>query len=534
MKPLASSIAVAFGIANLYLLFLTGPLVSPQHQLIFHLPGSPGALFASALLDLFLLTAVLAGLLRWARKHRTAELRLYAFLLFPLPWALLETVASFSGVPASLWATWTTGLFAVAGIGCVALRAGALLPRFRRLRPVLRVLLSFVALSGVVVLGHLVWLSWKVRDLNPPFASAIPTHAAPRAATAGSGSPRVVWIILDELSFRQVYGHRLAGLSLPNFDRLASESTLFPDAVATAQYTRVAVPSLLTGLPLSATQPSADGHHLLLHRRGQPGWHPFRPEDTVFGDAVADGLPTGIAGWYEPYCRLLPAVLDRCFWTYTDNIPGDLSPAASAVQDSLQLPKTAMLWLLHLAGAGPGVPSLDARDVAQHAGDYRALVAAGDDLLEHQTSGLQLLHMPVPHPWGFYDRRTGGFPGHRTSYLDNLALADAYLGHLRALLEQQGTWDSTDIVIMGDHGWRTDEVWSHSGFWTPEEIAASKGAAATDSPAVIVKLHGQHTPAIARGRFEAVRTRALIDALLARRFGTAQDLERWTAQTSSE
>ena len=533
MKRLASSAAVAFAIANLYLLFLTGPLVSPGHQLIFHLPGSGAALFASAILDLIAFSVGLTALLFWARSHPVAELWLYAVLLLPLPWVLVETVAGFSGTPASLWATEASGLLGLIGFAYLAPRARALLPRLRHTLSLLRVVLSFVALSGVLILGQLVWLGWEARGLNPPFASAVPAQAASRPTRSENGSPRVVWIILDELSFRQVYSHRFAGLALPNFDRLAAEATLFPDALAAAQYTRVAVPSLLTGLPISATVPTADGHHLLFRRRGQPGWKVLQPKNTVFGDAVAAGLPTGVAGWYEPYCRILPAVLDRCFWTYSDDIPGGLSPNISSLRNALQLPATLILRLLNRVGLASHVPSRGSRDVEQHANDYRALLAAGDDLLRDQSSGLQLLHMPIPHPWGFYDRHTHDFPNHRTSYIDNLALADAYLGHVRSLLEQQGSWDTTDVIIMGDHGWRTRAVWRHSGFWTLEEDAASQGAAATDAPAMIVKLHGQHTPAMAPAHFDAVRTRALIDALLDGRLNTCQDLVRWAAQPRS-
>ncbi len=529
MRPLLSSAAVAFAAVNLYLLFLAGPLVSPQHQLIFHLPGSATALFVPVILDLVFATAVIGALLLWARRYPRAELLLYAALLLPLPWTLVRTVTDFSGTPASPASLWFTSLFAVFTFLCVAFRARRILPGFARLRPALDTLLSFIALSGLVIFTQLLWLGWKTRDLNPLFVSQVDARVAGTPATVQGGSPFVVWIILDELSYRQVYGHRFAGLALPNFDRLASESTVFPQTTAAAEYTRIAVPALLTGLPIRATVPSADGRQILIHQHGERGFRPLQPVDTVFGDAVAAGLPTGVAGWYEPYCRILPAVLDRCFWTYSDNLPGGLSPSASLLENAVRAPVAAIadgLQTMGLRGGGAD----GARDVQQHERDYRALLAAGDGMLLRQTSGLLLLHMPVPHPWGFYDRRTQRFPGHRTSYLDNLALADAYLGHVRTLLEQGGRWDPADVIVMGDHGWRTGAVWRHSGFWTAEEAAASTGEAPVDAPAVIVKLHGQKTAAIAGSRFDAVRTRALIDALLARRLNTAGDVERWAAQ----
>ena len=524
MRSLGWSAAVAFAIANLYLLFLTGPLVSPERQLIFHLPGSAVALFAPVILDLLAATAVLTALLHWARRHRRAELVLYALLLLPLPWTMVLTVASFAGQPAALWLRSLTAGLALACIAVVLLRSRSLERPFGRVRRGLRTLLSFVALSGFVILGQLFWLGWKARDLNPPFVAHAATHAVP------PGAPRVVWIIFDELSYRQLYGHRFTGLALPNFDRLASQATVFTTAFAAAQYTRVAVPSLLTGEALTATVPTSDGRHILLHTRGHSGWHALDPQQTVFGDAAAAGLPTGIAGWYEPYCRVLPGVLDQCFWTYSDNIPGDLSAYGSVAANALRPPLDGLLRVAQTVGIGAGRPSADARDVEQHAADYRALYAAGDCLLTGQNAGLILLHMPIPHPWGFYDRRAHTFPGHRTSYLDNLALADAYLGHVRALLEQHGSWDATDLVIMGDHGWRTASVWRNSGFWTSEENVASQGTAAVDPPAVLVKLHGQQQSLNDAHPFDTVRTRALINALLARKITTPQQLQQWIAQ----
>ena len=70
MRALASQAAVAFAIANFYLLYLTGPLVSPGHQLVFHLPGSAAVLFVPALLDLLGLTLALLLALRAAEPHQ--------------------------------------------------------------------------------------------------------------------------------------------------------------------------------------------------------------------------------------------------------------------------------------------------------------------------------------------------------------------------------------------------------------------------------------------------------------------------------
>ena len=58
----------------------------------------------------------------------------------------------------------------------------------------------------------------------------------------------------------------------------------------------------------------------------------IRAGDTIFQQALADGYETGIAGWYNPYCRILPSVLDRCFWRYRDP-----ESAGSTVKESLAM-----------------------------------------------------------------------------------------------------------------------------------------------------------------------------------------------------
>ncbi len=540
MKAFASDAAVALAIVSLYLLYLTGPLVSPQHELIFHLPGNAAVLFAAAILDTLLLTLLLALLLLWARSHPRLQLVLWAALLLPLPAVLLSTVAAFAGHPARLWLLGVLLACAAAAFLVTLARLDALVLPFRRVHLALTTAFTLLSFGGLFLFGQLLWNGWQTRHLNPPFVAL--AHApAPSGAGAGKGQvregnpsqSRVVWVILDELSYDQIFSHRQPGLALPNFDRLAAGSAVLTHTEAAAEYTRIAVPSLLTGLPLAETAPTADGRHLLLELRKPLHWQPLNPADTVFADALHSGLATGIAGWYEPYCRLLPAVLNRCFWTYHDDLPEGLSAEGSLAANALA-PLRAVVQGVRLLGntMHPASKADEAGqlDVQNHAADYRELLFAGDRLLQAQNAGLLLLHMPIPHPWGFYDRRTGHFPDHRTSYLDNLVLADLYIGHLRQLMKADGSWDRTTLIVMGDHGWRTSAVWRNSGFWTAEEERASQGGTLVDRPAVFIKFAGQQIPARIDAPFAAFRTRALIDAVLEGKLANPNDLQHWIQQ----
>jgi hypothetical protein len=141
--------------------------------------------------------------------------------------------------------------------------------------------------------------------------------------------------------------------------------------------------------------------------------------------------------------------------------------------------------------------------------------------------------MPIPHPNGLYNRHTQSFITRRPSYLDNLALCDLYLAHVRQKLERLGAWDKTTLVLMGDHSWRVQLLWAHFPAWTAEEQIASDGAQFDDRPAYIVKLPHQTTPAQIEFPFAASRTRELLDNLLTGRITTSQQLAEW-AQLASQ
>jgi arylsulfatase A-like enzyme len=164
--------------------------------------------------------------------------------------------------------------------------------------------------------------------------------------------------------------------------------------------------------------------------------------------------------------------------------------------------------------------------------DYMDLEARSQELLRDRSYGFVLLHLPVPHPWGIYDRHTGKFTtASSSSYTDNLALADKCLAGIRQTLEQTGQWDSSTVVVMGDHGWRTKQEWKTSSFWTHEDEVASHGGQYDPRPAYLVKLPNQTTAGRVDTPYQTVNTRKLFDAIMAHQINTPADLTAW-AQTA--
>jgi hypothetical protein len=170
-------------------------------------------------------------------------------------------------------------------------------------------------------------------------------------------------------------------------------------------------------------------------------------------------------------------------------------------------------------------------DAEQHIFDYVALEKAADRILDDQSVGFALLHLPVPHPDGIYDRTTDAFALKNSTYIDSLALADKLMGHIRSKLEQNDQWDTSTIIVMADHSWRT-MFWKILPEWTKEEQMASRGGEFDDRPIYIVKLPDQHAASRIDAPFAAVNTRRLLDALLSQKIRSKEDLSAWVKQTT--
>jgi hypothetical protein len=529
MKLLEHPAITAFGVATILLLSQLMMLASPTHTLFYHLSGPVSAVAAPVLLIFSCIWLLLTLLLRLGSRFIWLDVCLWSTLGVALPWRLVQTwfyIYSLHQIShlANLAAA---SLFLSAPVATLAVRSRAI-TLFRFAKRVAVTLLSFIALSGLLLFAEALGFAWQARDLNAPQALHQPEAGEMTRAHRG----RIVWVVFDELSHRQVYEHRYAGLELPAFDRLATEATVFTHTVPAGNETAIVLPSFITGLPLDKIRTSARGWHLEMHNTSIQAWQQLDPHDTVFQDALNAGYSTAVVGWYNPYCRILPQVLDRCFWTYHGLLPGGIFPGQSIAWNTEQ----PMLHYLRAFGAlvhRSRHYDDSSTGTAFHQQDYNELYAAGDRLLDDPSVNFVLLHMPIPHPGGIYNRHTHSFVTTRPSYVDNLALCDIYLAHVRQKLEQDGTWDKTTLVLMGDHSWRVPLLWANSPVWTQEEQIASDGAQFDDRPAYVVKLPHQTSPGRIETPFAALRTRELFDNLLSGRITTPRQLDDWAQQAKS-
>jgi hypothetical protein len=484
------------------------------------LDGSADAVYVPALTDLLLLSGLIFGLFVAVRGRPRIRRAFWSGACCFLPLIALRNVCFLTD----------TAFSHQAKIACFCVCCGLTLvlavfvtpETFERIRKVFHAALLILALPAAVTFGQAAWFGVQARHLNQVQTQ----QAAARMVNVRSVRPRgrIIWIVLDELAHRQLFLHRPQGLPLPEFDRWRATSTLFTEVVPAGMYTKIALPSLMTGKPLKDVVSNAEGQARVVNQDGSTRF--FSEQDTVFADAAARGYQSAIAGWYIPYCRMLPTAIQSCFWTSRSTRNEMYS--AETIEANLVTP-LGYFWN-EVSGfflRSSAVTRDENNDAARHIEDFVRLNDAADGILTQPQYNFVLLHMPIPHPRGIYDRRRKTFAPGRSSYVDNLALADAYLGHVRRVLEARKEWDDATVLVMGDHAWRTTLLWERTQPWSAEDEEASEGEDADNRPAYLVKLPEQHEGATIETEFRAVRTRALLDELMQGEIQTSAQLESW-------
>jgi len=325
---------------------------------------------------------------------------------------------------------------------------------------------------------------------------------------------RIIWIVFDELSQDQMLDHRQPGISLPSLDRFRSQSVMFSDVQPAGYYTELVLPSLLWGKTVTAERSDLAGN--LFVKTSTHRWQPFPADQSIFALAQQAGWSTGVAGWYNPYCRTYAPWLDWCAWTLRSAIPGNYLQG-----ESLWWNVNAPLVRVEskLAGRKYRVPS----SAEIHAADYNELMQWAHELIDDENIGFVFLHLPLPHPGGFYDRRTGRL-GVSGSYLDNLVLTDRSLGKLMQWIGETDLASQTSVIICGDHSWRVP-LWRISPMWTKEDERVS-GGRFDPRPVLMVHFAGETAPKVVSQPFPALREHDLVGTLLHSPM-TATELDRW-------
>jgi hypothetical protein len=305
-------------------------------------------------------------------------------------------------------------------------------------RPALRAIRGLALVASplaVISLAHALWMFLELAA-GPVWyrVDAEPLKGIPPSLR------RVVWLVFEELDQRITFEARPAGLELPELDRLRRESLYADAARPPAGTTDVSMPALITGRPVVAVAPMNPNELDLTFADGRVVRWSKHP--TVFSRARVLGYDTAVIGWQLPYPRVLAGSLGAAEWR-----PSVAYEQARGATFSQALGNQ---W-------GSLAPPLHARRL--HSQRFAELADLAIRTAIDSRFGLVLLHLPVPHPPGIYDRATSrittrNFTRDAQGYLDNLALADRVVGELRRSLGRAGLGDRTWIVVSSAQWWR--------------------------------------------------------------------------------
>lgn len=469
-------------------------LITPSHPDFYHWRLPMNTVFGGAAIDL-ILACLLCGAALWLLERFDAEGH-------TVLWAVVAIILA---IHVGGFATWIDGGFAtlIKAVTLAFIILGPLAwlwlrPWYgKRAVPVFRGSLVMMGFCIFWVLPELVYMAVnpEPHDVQKLVRTVPPVRAPQR---------RIVWILFDELSQDQIFDHRQPGISLPQLDHFRSQSVMFSDVQPAGYKTEDVLPSLLWKKEIRDIRSNLRGD---LSVKTSDGWRRMPAEQTLFADAQREGWSTGVAGWYNAYCRTYAQSLDWCAWVGRFTIPGNYSPQKS-------------IWW------NVGAPLLGNESIypaKNHAADYSDLARWAHELIEDEDIGFVFLHLPLPHPSGFYDRKMANF-GVDGSYLDNLALTDLSLGQLMQWISHTSLAPKTTVILCSDHSWRVP-MWDVQSGWTKEDQKAS-GGKFDPRPVLMVHFPGETTPYLVSKSFPALKEHDLIESLLHQPM-TATELKDW-------
>ncbi len=321
-----------------------------------------------------------------------------------------------------------------------------------------------------------------------------------RAATLPGDAPRrVLWIVYDEFEYRTLFETRPPDLLLPALDRLRSESLSASSAIPPGDRTERSMPSYLTGLRV-AESTLVGRNQLRLTVDGRADTVTWTGRDTIFPKVRAQGLNTGLAGFFLPYCAMLGDTLTTCTWQPCVTCGRLTGVFGNSLGESM--------W----HQASELVPRYGRR---RHLAAFHALQQAGVAMAGDPAIGMALVHLGLPHEPTIYDRVRGDFSLRAVEgdgYFHNLALVDRSLGELRAAIEASGVWNRTTVMVFGDHGRRSP----HNGMTIHDPRVP-----------FLVKLAGQSQGATYTTPVDLLRVHDLTLEILAGRITTVDQLAAW-------
>lgn len=308
-----------------------------------------------------------------------------------------------------------------------------------------------------------------------------------------SNTPRVLWLIFDEMDQRISFIDRPQHLKLPEFDRFKEQSFFAENAYPPANGTIPSIPALIDGRLISSSR-RLESSIIKVIYEGSNQEENWGSRSNVFRKAKALGVNTALIGEYIPYTRLIGHDLDYCTWSAYRY---QYVSAKDTLWDNLTTQIYSFFHTLELYYQQQIIATREILDGARK-------------LAVDSRYGLVFIHFPVPHsPFIHHRAWWDQFP---KGYADNLALCDQILGQIRKDMESKGVWEDTNIIISSDHSYRDSEKFD--------------GKKDQRVP-FMVKLANQEEAIVYSKKFNTVLTHNLVLDILSKKVTTPAEIVHW-------
>lgn len=359
---------------------------------------------------------------------------------------------------------------------------------FKTVKKAVLLLTPFV----LMIFGQAIMMMGKdfQNDVNYQYVNPAATQKPPFFQQDKS-SPRILWLLFDEMDQRLTFDQRPKYVKLPEFDRFKEQAFYAVNVKQAGKNTGRAVPSLFTGKLVKKTGKNGPSEFLITYE-GESKPVKMSQEPDIFTEVKELGFNTALSGNGHPYSRVMGHKIDFCEWYDDDMI---LSPDASLLENI-----SNQLRYLSPFDRGQRGRMLHSK-----------LFKDAQKLAVDPDYQLIFIHFAIPHAprinkkWGLVNITQWG-------YFGNLELADQTFGILRKSMEEQGFWDNTVILVTSDHQWRKSN-----------RIDGKK------DPRVpfILKLPGEKDGVVYKPSFNAVLTKEILIGILKKDIRTYNDLTKW-------
>src|SRR5262249_51155245 len=294
--------------------------------------------------------------------------------------------------------------------------------------------------------------------LLPYVLGQTPKIREPRKDVPQRSRNRFVLILFDELDQTNTFERRPDDVRLEHFDDLRNQSIYAENAYSPAMETQLLVPSYLFGRPISNMKAIGFNQAIMTDTVTQETFD-IATQPNLFSKAASAGSTTAVIGWYLPYCRIFagPAY---CSWeAWVDTWP--LSTRALMFDQLGTNAVTEIPLIDKLGSLFEAIQTRRALEFRQsHIAAYERILADAKRHVADPNFNFIYVHMPVPHLPIIFDRHTGAWAtAHTEDYSSNLVLADRTLGEIESAMKAVGVWDKTNVLVVGDHGWRLNGGW---------------------------------------------------------------------------